>query len=102
MEPVSIPAMTAGIIRTAPKSRGDDATAIEDGDQRDDQQGGVGRVPEHPRDPQAADPVVGERLSQGGDRGAEGLPDPGHPLIVASPAGFEPATFRLEGGCSIH
>jgi hypothetical protein len=21
---------------------------------------------------------------------------------LASPAGFEPATFRLEGGCSIH
>ncbi len=23
-------------------------------------------------------------------------------LMVASPAGFEPATFRLEGGCSVH
>jgi hypothetical protein len=23
-------------------------------------------------------------------------------VVVASPAGFEPATFRLEGGCSVH
>ena len=23
-------------------------------------------------------------------------------VVMASPAGFEPATFRLEGGCSIH
>lgn len=23
-------------------------------------------------------------------------------FVMASPAGFEPATFRLEGGCSVH
>jgi hypothetical protein len=23
-------------------------------------------------------------------------------VVMASPAGFEPATFRLEGGCSVH
>ena len=25
-----------------------------------------------------------------------------HIDVMASPAGFEPATFRLEGGCSVH
>ena len=23
-------------------------------------------------------------------------------VVMAPPAGFEPATFRLEGGCSVH
>ena len=26
----------------------------------------------------------------------------GPTVVVASPAGIEPATYRLEGGCSIH
>ena len=38
-----------------------------------------------------------------GPSGSCGRPGRGsRPGRLASPAGFEPATFRLEGGCSVH
>ena len=61
-----------------------------------------GREPDRRGSPQGADggPDRSAYQATEAERGRRVGLNPS--LAVASPAGFEPATFRLEGGCSVH